>query len=192
MKKTVFALTTALASTVAVAAYAAPVTLTYEGVVSSTDLANSNVGDAFSISMVFDNGGTSLASQSWDASHFVSVTSTTSSGYSVFGDTLMGGFATVQTDAAGLLSVLNISPIEFSGSDVNGQTFFEIYLNSHNRVLYYTDALGAQTGDAIGAETPPNLSNTTISISTVPLPAALPLLLAGLGLLGYSGRRKAA
>ena len=112
-----------------VPAYAVPIVLNYEGIVDGTDIASAVDGDSFLISMIFDNGGSSLISESWSASDFVSISVSTTSGYSLFSDTYTGGTADVQTDAFGALSTLNIDPIQFSGSDVNGQTFFEIYLN---------------------------------------------------------------
>ena len=196
MKLSMTTITAAAFCAFGLAAQASPVVLNYSDTVSQSDIDGASVGEIFNIELILDNGSTGLISQSWDADDFVSVLVTTSGGYALSGDVLnpvADTFADVQTDAFGELSALDIDEIHFFGSDTNGQTSFEIFLNGLNDVLFYTNSDGFQTDGSIGAISPPTINNTTISgVATVPLPAGGLLLLGALGAAGAARRKKAA
>jgi hypothetical protein len=180
-----------LLASAALPAVAAPVQLSYVGVVKNVNgIVGPVVGSAFTIDLILDNGGSDLISQSWNLSHFVSISVLAGPSYSAFESTSTGGSISVATDGTGALSTLNVSLI-ILGLDSAGQTYFDVYMNGGNNVFYYTDAGGAETGQAMGADTPPNLSNTSISMvgADVPLPGGLALMLGGLAVFGLMRRR---
>ena len=56
----------------------------------------------------------------------------------------------------------------------------------------HSDSFSGPTATQLDIDSPANVSNWTLTVAPVPLPAGLPLLLSGLGVLGFAARRRAA
>ena len=184
----------AAATLAASAAGAVPVMVTYEDVVgvgAGTTMPNVTLGDAFRIELVLDNGWDSLANQVYGFADLLSVTITAGTAYSAAMDSFYRTNAfDLTTDASGALASLTLERVVGFRTDTNENPIFWFYLNGRNNVLFAGDGYVHQ----IGAEAPPDLSNTSIAFASalpasaalvaVPLPAAGWLMLAGLGALG--------
>ena len=137
-----------------------------------------------------DNGGTSLDSQSWGAADVVSASIQAGSySASTMGPATIlfsGGFT---TDVSGELATLSIGMFQY-GTDTNLDPKFVYYMDQLNDIWYAYNSDGNLVS-SFGAVSPPDISNTTISlVSATPLPAALPLFAGGLGAMGLLGWRR--
>ena len=119
-----------------------------------------NVGEAFTISIVLDNGGNSSASQTWTSADVVSITfsmndapNTITTVFSAAAlDDNTGDFV---TDAMGVLTAVpsnwnDSSPTVLSTNDPDTPTDF--YINDNNDVYYNTAVSAGMT----------NVNNNTI------------------------------
>lgn len=66
-------LATALLACAAANAQAAPFAIRHEGFIDTATLSGVNSGESFSVTLVFDNGGTSTAGQAWQAPHLTCI-----------------------------------------------------------------------------------------------------------------------
>ena len=168
------------------AAHAVPVELDFSGVVTNdSTMAGANGGDTITFKVIADNGGASLNSQTWSWSDLLSATIVAGS-YSGATTGALSGFGSFATNASGQLATLNFGVLQ-SGTDSNGNTGFQYYMDGGNPIWGTDDNV-----NEIGSVPTPNIENTTISlVSATPLPAALPLFASGLGALGlFAARRK--
>lgn len=176
----------------AAAAQAAPVMLSYSGIVSGSLVGlptGVSAGDTISYNVTADNGFDSLLSQSWSTTDILSASisvgeySATATGPTLgYGD----GFA---TDSYGDLILLSFGTLQL-GTDTGGITNIYYYMNGANDIWYASDG-GTIFSVSIGAVGPPTIANTRITmVSAVPLPAALPLYSAGLAVMGFIGWRR--
>jgi len=192
-----FVLGTSLA--LSTTAHAVPVKLDYVGVAQlSTDFApppDGVVADGIPITItaIFDNGGTDLNDQVWQASDFISAVFKTGD---FIGNLIGFSFesGSFSTDLNGDLSFLSLNieggPTSFDNQGGTGGAV-EFFFNGRNDVIF-----GGDPFFSVGAVSPPNLTNTTISLvnapAAVPLPPAALLLLGGVAsLAGLRKSRKA-
>jgi len=136
----------------AIPAHAAIFTATYTDTVASPGFLplvdNVNVGDTAVITYQLDNGGTSLLSQTWNATDIVTVTFNFGNGAHVTtfnpngGDGLDGTTGSFVTNASGQLTAVPFDWSDFNNVNVvstnSTQTPIEWYVNGFNGV-YYTD-----------------------------------------------------
>jgi len=168
------------------AAEAAPVVLTYSGTVAAGSPNPSvHTGDAITFKVFADNGGSSLASQSWALTDITGATiqaGTYSASVSGAVDVIFG--SNIQTDASGHLITLSFG-VGQHGTDSAGLTGEFLFFMGFNDFWY--NPLGA----GFGATSLPDNSHTTIAlVAATPVPATLPLLAAALGGLGFIAWRR--
>ncbi len=179
------------AGTVAVAglANAATYTIEYTSTVQTGLAGYFDAGDTVTVSLLADNGGTSISTVFTD-NDFLGATITVGS-YSAFwgagteytsgGNT---GVTRFSTDAGGNISGSSTfyGSFSYNGVDNFGATAY-----------HYNGGVGTSGGTFISfADAYADAGNWSISEAApaVPLPAAMPLLLIGLGGLGFAARRK--
>lgn len=167
--------------------------VTYDFKLTSTILtANTpgiSVGQTFTLDVFADNGGSSLNSQTWNASNVLNFTihaGTYSATYSAVYAPGMG----FQTNASGVLTAANFFGTDFSSTNTdNFGTWTNALAVNGNAV--FTDFNGLKNFIPIGANQ--NIANWSVSevpVAPTPLPAALPLFASGLGALGLFGWRR--
>ncbi|MFN7245102.1 MAG: PEP-CTERM sorting domain-containing protein [Microcystis sp.] len=189
----------------AIPAHAAIFTATYTGTVaaptSSPLVDNVSVGDTAVITYQLDNGGTSLLSQTWNATDIVTVTFNFGNGAHVTtfnpngGDGLSVSTGSFVTNASGQLTAV---PSEwYDDTNVNvvstnsTQTPIEWYVNGFNGV-YYTDPnyyYEVNLTNVEGNIDPANWTIQPAQIQTTPEPGTLLGLLA-VGSLGLLARKR--
>lgn len=159
---------------------AAPFTVTYTDTIDAGSTTPPyNPGEAFTISIVLDNGGTTTASQTWTSADIVSITfsmndapNTISTTFSpvVLSDT-SGSFT---TDVAGVLTAVpsgwndaasgNSSPTASTVASTNDtNTISAFYINDANNVYYNNNSISAGMTNVD--------NNTTASFWTNPVSA---------------------
>ena len=195
---------------------ATPYSITYTGTIGNSVFPEVNSGESYTATLVFDNGGASTASQSWDASDLTCAIWTANNA----GDVVIATDMTAQTnlDVSGTVSTdgagsLTSNFTEVAADPVNAGTFsasgialveaIDWYMNDGNRV-FYSDSQANSWGDAAGGVQMAvgNWSNPAIYTGNCqgavpPAPAAtqipvMPLWLLALmgGLLSWIGVRK--
>jgi hypothetical protein len=185
----------------AIPAHAAIFTATYTDTVFSADVDNVTVGDTAVITYQLDNGGTSLLSQTWNASNIVTVTFNFGNGAHVTtfnpngGDGLDSTTGSFVTNASGQLTAV---PSEwYDDTNVNvvstnsTQTPIGWYVNGFNGV-YYTDPnyyYKVQLTNVSGNIVAANWTIQPAQTQTTPEPGTLLGLLA-VGSLGLLARKR--
>ena len=172
-------------------ASAVPFSYRFESTISTAPLSlPAAVGDPASITVTLDNGGTSDLSQVWTAAGLQSVTFDVNNGaitvsfFSPFDGGLDLDFGSFETDATGtLISV----PSFWSDQDVTADfavnfafdTDLSWSITDANPVLFDGGALELFVAGTIGLTDPANW--TRVTVTALPLPPTLLLLLVGLG-----------
>ncbi|MFN7216389.1 PEP-CTERM sorting domain-containing protein [Microcystis sp.] len=189
----------------AIPAHAAIFTATYTGTVaaptSSLLVDNVTAGDTAVITYQLDNGGTSLLSQTWNATDIVTVTFNFGNGAHVTtfnpngGDGLDGTTGSFVTNASGQLTAVPFDWSDFNNVNVvstnSTQTPIEWYVNGFNGV-YYTDPnyyYEVNLTNVEGNIDPANWTIQPAQIQTTPEPGTLLGLLA-VGSLGLLARKR--
>lgn len=152
-------------------ASAAPVFLDYRGRVNSVSMPGVELNDFVFVTVALDNGNNTLTSQSFTRDDFISA-SVTAGSYSAFFDVTTGSRFTVETDASGNLSALDI--LQFpSGTDSNGAEIIAFAMTGVNSII------NTEFSRSISAFRLPTIENTTIRIDTsaIPVPASGLLLI---------------
>ncbi len=148
-------------------------------------------GDPASITVTLDNGGASIANQTWTAADLVSVVfdinngAATASFFSPFDGGLSAPNGTFATDAAGNLISAPSSWLDFfvaadfaASFPFDGQLSW--FINGQNPVLFdVSNGTLLRLADVGGTTDPANWSRVTAT--ALPLPPTLLLLLVGLG-----------
>lgn len=181
--------------------WAAPVTMTYTGTIASLSggaiPAGVNVGGTAVFSVVMDNGGVGVVSQTWDFDDILSVTMNFGNGarVTVFSSPLDAPYdvsGTFKTDASGdVTSVISMGGYvvdeRFTSNGPGGR--FAWFINGLNNVYQELDN-GADMRIALnnvgGIVQPANWS--VASVNAVPEPTTL--ILVGLSLLGVVAARR--
>jgi hypothetical protein len=170
------------------AAQAVPIELQFAGTVSADN--SFDAGDTVTVDVFANNGGTSLVSQTWYTFDITSETiqvGSYSASVSGFDPTNFGDFS---TDSSGKLNFLDF--ITYLNGTDNSDTLstFELALTGENPIWRAVDA-DNNTIYTISVDDPPEITNTAISlVASTPLPAALPLLAGGLGMIGFLARKR--
>ena len=189
----------------AIPAHAAIFTATYTGTVaaptSSPLVDNVSVGDTAVITYQLDNGGTSLLSQTWNATDIVTVTFNFGNGAHVTtfnpngGDGLSVSTGSFVTNASGQLTAVPSEWYDYTNVNVvstnSTQTPIEWYVNGFNGV-YYTDPnyyYEVNLTNVEGNIDPANWTIQPAQIQTTPEPGTLLGLLA-VGSLGLLARKR--
>jgi MYXO-CTERM domain-containing protein len=154
-------------------------------------------GEAWTLTLLVDNGGTTLNSQTWTAANFVGI-----EGLSADGDTFYSAAApndvsgNFQTDAAGVVIAVPARWNSFSsgpatiteaGSAPVSSTLARWYVNGVNGVLYPDSSNSWQATNVTGMRTP---ANWTASFAAVPEPGSAVLGLSSLAALSFRRRRR--
>ena len=167
---------------------AAPFTVTYtDTVLASSTIPPYNTGEAFTISIVLDNGGTSVASQTWTSADITSITFTINDAP----DTITTVFSPISlttstgsfvTNAAGVLTAvpsawndngfpLNSTVLSTNDPDLPVNAFF---INSANGV-YFSNTNVAEMTNVANNTTAANWSNP-VSAGVLAPATAVPAL----------------
>jgi hypothetical protein len=176
-------------------ASAAPVQLAWVTTVSSIDGAAipATVGEALTTTITVDNGGAGVLSQSWGETDFLSYRIEGASGWWAEITSVSDWSGAFTTDGAGgvtaaatfrendYVSMMN----SWSGADVG-----VFYNNAFNGVFYTIDGSSIDAANVSGNTVGSNWTAAAVT-APVPLPGALPLMLAAAGAL-FAIRRRAA
>ncbi|WP_368187418.1 hypothetical protein [Aestuariibius sp. HNIBRBA575] len=140
-------------------------------------------GDAVSVTVALENGGSGLTSQSWGVSDILSASVQIGSYAASWSTSFCGGFS---TDASGNISSNFCGSFSNAGVDNDGSTayLFNTGINSTTgSSVHFSHIFGDDTRWTVASVAP---------LPPVPLPAGLPLLFGALGLFGLAKRRRAA
>lgn len=184
----------------AIPAHAAIFTATCTGTVSSAIVDNVTAGDTAVITFQLDNGGTSLLSQTWNASNIVSVTFNFGNGAHVTtfnpngGDGLDFTTGSFVTNASGQLTAVPSEWYDYTNVNVvstnSTQTPTQWFVSGFNAVYYtnnfdYSVTLTNVSGNIVAA----NWTIQPAQTQTTPEPGTLLGLLA-VGSLGLLARKR--
>jgi hypothetical protein len=210
----------AVAAALAAPAHAAPYATMHSGMVDSTSVPGVNDGEAYTVTIIFDNGGTSAASQTWEAAHLVCAIWRFSNGSAQFTQSLAGASLSymghARSNPAGALGVMFDSIEEDDASTYTATGFttpltqpVEWRINNNNPIFADTNGTGG-TVTAVGG-VPTNAQYWTAPVrvtaacndapytgvpTATPVPtlghAGLALLSGVLGAAGWLNRRRKA
>jgi hypothetical protein len=182
-----------------VAVHASPITLSYSSTTQSVCCAANNyspfvLGEAFTIELVVDNGGTSTINQTWDETDFVSISASTAGGYTYSSTAITASTSSFQTGASG--NVIAVGNWEGSSGFSVAVTTSEFgattggwFINGFNDVLYSNGSSTALSEVSTnGGEPNGNQNPASWSAAAVPEPGTFVLL--GLGLAGIGFTRQ--
>ena len=166
------------------AAQASPFHFTYTGTIASASTPGVSAGDIFTLTVTADNGGTSLANQTWDYSSLQGLTIHTGSYIGTYSKAWesSGGFA---TDASGNLDFVSFfgTSDESNNSDNFGSWTGDYVYGDGS----FVDFFGRYNQVAAGFYDPANWSVSAAS-GAVPEAASWALMLGGFGLVGGAMR----
>jgi len=188
------------ASLVAGSAQAALFNAVWNGTVSSSDVAAITAGDSAAITLALDNGGSSLASQTWAMADLQFVTfefgTTQTTFIAPFGGGVDLGIGSFTTDADGVLTAVLSFWADFNvGSDYTTNLAPAIpsawFLNGAN-IVFSTNAGAVGLANVESLTSPAAWTVSPAGDASVPVPATTLLLAAGLlSLRRFNARRVA-
>lgn len=150
--------------------------------ISGENGAGLSIGDTIHWQLIFDNGG-GLESNSWSNSDLLSATATSGSYQATFSEPYFFSDPVVSTDAGG--NVVLMGWVDgFDGPDSDFDTLGGTGVDASVNGLLASDYSHYQYDKSFT-----DSSQWTASVAAIPLPAGLPLLLAGLGGLALLRRR---
>ena len=183
----------------AIPAHAAIFTATYTGTVSSATVDNVTAGNTAVITYQLDNGGSSLLSQTWNASNIVTVTFNFGNGAHVTtvnpngGNGLSYSTGSFVTNASGQLTAVPSAWSDFSNVNVvstnSTQTPALWFVNGSNSVYITGSSQLVRLTNVEGNIDPANWTIQPAQIQTTPEPGTLLGLLA-VGSLGVLARKR--
>lgn len=143
------------------AAFGAPFAITYSGTMNASTIPGVNSGEAYTVTLVMDNGGATAASQTWVAGDLTCAMMTMNNSNNVgFAQDLVASAATMAiggsatTDAGGALTANYTSIISNGATNFTVAHFAPVapinwFFNSINNI-FYDSAFGRSFGDASG------------------------------------------
>jgi hypothetical protein len=175
-------------------ASAAPVQLTWVTTVSSITGAAipATVGEALTTTITFDNGGAGVLSQSWGETDFLSYRIEGASGWWAEIDSVDFWSGAFTTDGAGGVTAAatfnqnNFVSMMNSWSGADSGTFYNDDING----VFYTIDGSSIEADNVEYNTDGSSWTAAAVTAPVPLPGALPLMLAAAGALFAIRRRR--
>ncbi len=176
------------------AAISAPVALTWQTTLNPQSLVPGQVvGEVITTTLTVDNGGTSTASQTWSGANFLSYRVEGASGWWATSSVLTDIYGSFTTDASGVVtSVGNWSGGFFSNGAVTtswaGAGTGGWWNNGANEVFCLSGAITCVFADNVTGNQLAANWKAGPAVSAVPVPATLPLLLAGVG--GFAALRR--
>lgn len=166
-----------------------PVMFTFTGYITSAQTPGVSDGDTYVLKLLADNGGTSLANQTWSYADLQGFTIDVGSYHGSYSTPYYDGEVGFQTDAGGVLtyavmygtadtSVNSDNFGNFVGDYVFGDGgFYDLFFNSNQQGANFQDP-----------------SNWTVAMApaqgAVPEPASWALLVAGFGMVGGAMRSR--
>jgi hypothetical protein len=149
---------------VSAGAIAAPYSITYSGTMNASTLPGVNSGEAYTVTLVMDNGGATAASQAWGAGNLTCVLWTMNNAANVgfaqdlvasAGTMLITGSATTGAGGALTANFSEVTSNVASNYTVAGPGFAPVdpvnwFLNNLNNVMYDT-GFARSFGDAAGS-----------------------------------------
>lgn len=168
-------------------ALAAPVEFTFTSSIASSAIPGVAVGDTLTLTLLADNGGSSLASQTWTIGNLISGHLSVGSYSQSYTDGWFSapGFVAFATDAAGSLTTTNFYGTTYSANHVDS-------FGSGPGVYLYSNAIQDHSSRlAYEITNLPTTSAWTVAMApAVPEPETYAMLLAGVGLMGAIARRR--
>ncbi|MFA5257583.1 MAG: PEP-CTERM sorting domain-containing protein [Opitutales bacterium] len=188
-----FLLTTAAIACLSLGSNAAVFSFSYTSTIEDTTIAGLNTGDAINITLLLDNGNSSLINQTWTSADLSSVTFNFGNGTLVttfnspFAIGLDYGTGDITTDGTGAISGFfsdwedtNVT-VNFVTSD--SSTSFAWFINGWNGIYYST------LGEINMSDVAGDIDAANWTVTAVPEPATYAGL-AGLGALALAFARK--
>lgn len=166
-------------------ANAVPFHLQFQSNLTFTTVPGTAIGNVITFDIMVDNGGAVATSQAWGQSDVLSATASVGSYSATFNAPFGVNDPLFTTNAAGVVDLADWFDVDGGNSDSLGPgspTVNGVGLQASN----------APVGFLFFANNLNEASNWTVQavISVIPVPAALPLMLGGLGLLGLFGWRR--
>lgn len=184
--RVLFACALTIAPLLTSVSHAIPIEFTYTSSVTSSSIAGVSAGDAVTITLLADNGGSGLASQSWSIGNIISGSLSAGSYFQSYVDGWYSAAAFVPfaTDSLGTLISANFYGTNYSANHVDS-------FGTGSPIYLYNGAFQAHTGGlAYQANSLSNLPNWSIAAAAqVPEPATTALFGLGALALGFLRQR---
>ena len=166
------------------------ISFTYDSTVGSgTTMPGVTEGESLNFNLVLDNGGTTVVSQTWDFSDFVSLDVTTSGGYSF--SSFGAGSGSFTTDAGGNVVGMSdwrtwqqASGFDSITGDISNAAW---WLNGRNNVLRNMENRKGVYDANVSAINMPSSWSVNDASNSVPEPSTLAIF--ALGMIGLASRR---
>lgn len=186
MKRQAILLAAAVAASLAAPVQASPVQFTYTSTVTSSTISGVSAGDTVTITLIADNGGSGLSSQSWMISDIISGALSANSYWQSYIDGWYSAASHIAftTDGAGNLT----------SSDFYGTTYSPNHQDNFGtgpNVYLYNGAFQAFNGDtAYQSHYLATLSQWSVRELGQGVPEPISALLVGMGLLAMGAARR--
>jgi hypothetical protein len=157
----------------AMPAHAISFIASYNDTVSLSSVSGVNAGDPLSILIELDNGGTSIANQTWTSANVTNIIFDFNNGANrtVFNPVFNSSFGNFVTDGSGILTEVPTDWLTFPGASVQSTNSTSTpdgwYINGQNGVFFTTDGGGVDISNVAG-----NTVSTNWTIA--PAPTAVP------------------